>query len=177
MIRHDSVAPDTFSLGALRALLVHYTEAADAIGYHLHTTNTEDGINGGWTRDNMLDHDGFMALGDGANVAARNHAKLNNLFYNSEKLADVILDILVEAYEAGWDRVYLSAAEAHYPHDREPSLANRLEDWFLDDGSLVALRNGINEFLVRWASATDSHTTFHETIGKALATNNADVGA
>jgi hypothetical protein len=103
MLRHESLAPPEFTIDALRAIISHHSVCAYALGRFL--GDDPNGPENGWDSDSYLDHDGFQCLLDGACEAARSFARNNNLFYNNERLADTVIDIMADAYVDGWNKV------------------------------------------------------------------------
>lgn len=98
-LRHTSVAPDILTNEDIATAISQCTHAAKGVGRQLATEPAESG----WTPDSPFDHDGFQHLVDAAVESAKHHGKINKMFFNAEKLADNVLDMMADAFHAGWD--------------------------------------------------------------------------
>jgi hypothetical protein len=97
--RHTSVAPDILTNEDIDIAISQTAHAAKGVGRQLASEPTESG----WTPDSPFDHDGFQHLVDAAVDEAKHFAKDNHKFFNAEKLADNVLDMMAAAFHAGWD--------------------------------------------------------------------------
>lgn len=100
-LRHESLAPKAYRISHLRVVICQETEAARALGFYFACDETA--ADRGWDRDTYNDHDGFHALVSAAIAKAKDTARDDKLFYNKELLEETVLDILVEAYQLGFD--------------------------------------------------------------------------
>jgi hypothetical protein len=98
-LRHTSVAPDILTNDDIAIAISQCAHAAKGVGRQLASEPEESG----WTPDSPFDHDGFQHLVDAAVENAKHFGKTNHRFFNAEKLADNVLDMMADAFHAGWD--------------------------------------------------------------------------
>lgn len=98
-MRHTDLAPAIFTNDMLIEVLLGHCTAAKGMGREYSMLPDENG----WTPDSPFDIETFMNLTDEAVKTAKQHATINKLFYNAEKLQDNVLDLVASAFHRGWD--------------------------------------------------------------------------